>query len=432
MYSITNQPKDTFRRRITRSTKQVKGQNSETNYNKIGIFHYSDVTLQDILEKAPKHMLYKLCFQFYVPIDSISYSNEKVINRRVWAANKSRYSSNTDLVPLIIHSSIYIPHNERKKKKKKKNSNVQDSTVGIMVSIQFLDVVSPKFLMKRKNGIRSRYCSKSFDKLVLIRDVNYLQSQSQVPTNFFDIADLPNYVNSVTPPNDEPQRNRWIEAMSNNVTPNLAIDFKLLNCNSKVNRKRKSQVVCACNKKAKKIVIKKRVKTNKNQQPLNKPNIVENMLKKQTKVKTTIKKETRTKRESQIQNQKKNKIKPKQNADPKNDKKIKIIDTLNNFSLRKEQFPNDDKNKTLLSEDFLKLHCNLSLNTSVETTYLPSINYDFWDTLKIPTFDFDENVVSPIEQYQFSFNNHFLPLKNDLVYEEILPYSYGYDSTFIY
>ncbi|KAJ3449987.1 hypothetical protein M0812_06149 [Anaeramoeba flamelloides] len=421
MYSIANQPKDTFRRRITRSTKQMNCRNSDTNCNTIGIFQYCDVTLQDILEKAPEHMVYNSCFQFYIPIDVISYSNEKVINRCIWAANNNRYSSNTDLVPLIIHSSIYVPPNEKKKKKK---INCHGNPVGLIVSFQFIPDLSPKYLMKRKNGIRSRYCSKSSDKVVMIRDVNYLQSQSQVPTNFFEIEDLPNYVSSVTPPKEESQKNHMIEtAMLDNFNPNLAIDFTLLNGNSAINRKRKSQLISVCKKKSKKIILRKRVKSNKKRKKINK----------QTKVKTTTKKtETVTKKELQVQKENKNVFQQNHSPEANNEQEIKIVNTNENVSFFKEQFPNNCKNNTGLSVDILNLHYETSVSTSVETTYFSSVNHDLWDTFQVPTLYSDDSVLSPLEQYQFGFNNDFSSLKNDLVFEEILPYSYGYDSAFIY
>ncbi|KAJ6250515.1 hypothetical protein M0813_16001 [Anaeramoeba flamelloides] len=159
-------------KRITRSTSYKKvRQNCQL--ETIGIFHYSKVTLNDIAE-GYQSSLYQHLFKFFIPIEEIDYGNQNVLNRNVWVSSNKIYSANSDLVALAIHSSTYVP----------KKKGFKSSLLGVNMVFKFLDLVTPKFIMRRKNGIRSRFSSKKSGKVVQISHVEMITRKDEVPKQF--------------------------------------------------------------------------------------------------------------------------------------------------------------------------------------------------------------------------------------------------------
>ncbi|KAJ6234081.1 hypothetical protein M0813_00715 [Anaeramoeba flamelloides] len=170
---------DLHPKRITRSTftKKVR-ENCQLETN--GTFHYSNVTLNDIVKGYPSS-LYQSLFKFFIPIEEIHYDSEKVLNRNVWVSSNKIYSANSDLVALAIHSSAYVP----------KKKCFKSSLLGINMVFKFLDMDTPKFIMRRKNGIRSRYSSKKSGKVVQISHVEMITRKDEVPKQFETLTMLP-------------------------------------------------------------------------------------------------------------------------------------------------------------------------------------------------------------------------------------------------
>ncbi|KAJ6241556.1 hypothetical protein M0813_00254 [Anaeramoeba flamelloides] len=113
----------------------------------LGPFRYSKLTLSSLCEIVGTK--FRMCydFLFYIPGCCCTFENEQVKKRWVWNW-ENYYSSNSDLVAFLIHSSTYIP---------KKNAS---NPLGLLVTIRFVDVKPTSYTMKRKNGIRSRYSAK--------------------------------------------------------------------------------------------------------------------------------------------------------------------------------------------------------------------------------------------------------------------------------
>eukprot|EP01155_Anaeramoeba_flamelloides_P047871 Anaeramoba_flamelloidesc40693_g1_i1.p1 GENE.c40693_g1_i1~~c40693_g1_i1.p1 ORF type:complete len:369 (+),score=84.67 c40693_g1_i1:78-1184(+) len=219
------------------STDVPNKENPKKKSSIIGIFHYSQATLKQIFDKTPKHLVYDYLYQFYIPISVVSYSHEKVVQRRIWVASKNRYCTNSDLVPLIIHSSTYVPDLEQK--------NQNGKPLGIIMTFQYVDVNPLKFLMRRKNGIRSRYCSKSFDKVVEIINVRFVETVSDIPLEFLKLGDY-----------HKKHLNNGVQK-DNNTKANRALTHLKEKSNK---RKRIYHNITISHKSKKKIVLKKRIK----------------------------------------------------------------------------------------------------------------------------------------------------------------------------
>ncbi|KAJ3429311.1 hypothetical protein M0812_24656 [Anaeramoeba flamelloides] len=144
----------------------------------IGPLQYPSVTLQDINSGFSTNELFNNIYNFYVPIEMISFSNENVVNRSIWVSDDEQYSSNSDIVTIIIHSSRYLP---------KKTVNNESKPLGAFISFQFRNHMPPKYFMRRKNGIRSRYSSKQIGFSVRIQDFELVYKTSKVPTTFVSL-----------------------------------------------------------------------------------------------------------------------------------------------------------------------------------------------------------------------------------------------------
>ncbi|KAJ6252551.1 hypothetical protein M0813_14077 [Anaeramoeba flamelloides] len=392
------------KQRITRSrTEVLNEENPKSKSSTIGIFHYSQATLKQIFDKTPKHMVYDYCYQFYIPISVVSFSHEKVVKRRIWVANQNRYCTNSDLVPLIIHSSTYVPDLEQK--------NQNGKPLGIIMTFQYVDVNPLKFLMRRKNGIRSRYCSKSFDKVVEIINVRFVETVSDIPLEFLKLGDY-----------HKKHLNNGVEK-DNSTKANRALTHLKEKSNK---RKRIYHNITISQKFKKKIVLKKRIN---NKHALKKHKI------------QTI---TQSKQQPHEPQPKQQQQKTQDRHIFQNDQQIEKpkIDQINHTNgikpmLTKEEFEiSEMQNKAVFSENYLKSHFDFYLKESVETTFFKDISQEFWDSLKGSTFGAEDNAFSPIAQYQYQFNffNDYnsVPYKNEDVLDENFLYNYEYDRNLLF
>ncbi|KAJ3444454.1 enolase-phosphatase e1 [Anaeramoeba flamelloides] len=394
------------------STDVPNKENPKKKSSIIGIFHYSQATLKQIFDKTPKHLVYDYLYQFYIPISVVSYSHEKVVQRRIWVASKNRYCTNSDLVPLIIHSSTYVPDLE------KKNENRQP--LGIIMTFQYLDVNSPKFIMRRKNGIRSRYCSKSFDKVVEIINFKFVEMVSQIPLEFLKLGDY-----------HKKHLNNGIKKDNSSKT-----NCTLKKLNGKSNkRKRSYHNITISHKSKKKIILKKLIK-NKPVFKKNKIQIKEHEQEQQPQKPHQPREPHEPEPEQQQKTQNKNIF---QNDQQIEKPKIDHINHSNRIKplLTKEEFEiSEMPNKSLFRENYLKSHFDFELKQSVETTFFQDINQEFWDSLKSTTFGTEDNVFSPLEQYQFNFNNDYdnnsVPYKNDDLFDENFLSNYEFDYNLLF
>ncbi|KAJ6244043.1 hypothetical protein M0813_21302 [Anaeramoeba flamelloides] len=169
--------------RTSKKTFSNVGQINEkkTGNGVIGPFHYSELTLSSLCEIIGSKPQRCSDFLFFVPGYCLTFENEQVKNRWVWNWDKY-YSSNSDLVAFLIHSSTYIP---------KKTSQ---SPIGLLVTIRFIDVKPPSFAMKRKNGIRSRYSSKLKGSCFFAKSIEIINDQKKVPTDYFSTPQLKEFM----------------------------------------------------------------------------------------------------------------------------------------------------------------------------------------------------------------------------------------------
>ncbi|KAJ3449912.1 phd zinc finger-containing protein-related [Anaeramoeba flamelloides] len=393
--------KDT-RRRVTRSTKNHRIiEEPKKNLGQIGIFHYSDATLRGLFEITPKNTIYNHSYQFYVPSSAVSYSHKKVVDRCIWVANKNRYSINSDLIPVIIHSSTYVPDFENKAK--------AEPPLGMVVAFQYIDSNAPKFLMRRKNGIRSRYCSKSFDKVVEIVDVQIVQNKSQLPKPFLKLTEYSKkYHKAQITHSKKKCHSKSLRVGSNN------------------KRKRRYPTRVLSKKSKKKIIVKKRIKKNgmKNTKVLS--------ANQQTQQQEQEQKQEQ-KQEQQTKTLKKNSL-PKQKKDPMKNN-IHDLNIEVKSSLPKEEFSIAGReNKEIFSESFSKPHFDFFLKESSETTYLQDTIQEFLNSLKYSKLDYHENLVPPLEQPQLNFNNCYLSsYKNEGIFDDDhFTFNYEYDNNFLF
>ncbi|KAJ3425102.1 hypothetical protein M0812_27535 [Anaeramoeba flamelloides] len=146
----------------------------------VGTFLYPITKLIDICQEINKKVLFDYHYQFYVPSCQVNYENDKVKKRWVWAFG-SKYECSSDIVSILIHSSNFIP---------KKTLHKFE---GILVKFQILNERVQKYVMKRKNGIRSRYSSKKKGLCVRVVNSQIVFDFKKIPKNFLD---LNNFLNS--------------------------------------------------------------------------------------------------------------------------------------------------------------------------------------------------------------------------------------------
>ncbi|KAJ6253768.1 hypothetical protein M0813_13185 [Anaeramoeba flamelloides] len=163
----TEQPKN------GKMTKGDQNKNTE-DFLIIGPFHYNHVTLELLSKELPKNVLMDNVVVFYVPYEELCVGNEKVVNRWLWCSETDEYSILSDVVPILIHSSRYIP-----------NRNESEKHFGILSYFKYLDKSVTKYPMKRKNGIRSRFSSKPKDQLVEIISTQILDNAQMFPERIF-------------------------------------------------------------------------------------------------------------------------------------------------------------------------------------------------------------------------------------------------------
>ncbi|KAJ3448134.1 hypothetical protein M0812_00610 [Anaeramoeba flamelloides] len=148
----------------------------------IGPFNYRDVTLKELSEKISRQELFALCYSFYIPSEEITNQNEKVVNRWVWCSSKNQYSCYSDLVAFLIHSSLLIPEQS------------EGNYLGVLVTVRFVKSNCSIFVMKRKNGIRSRYSSKLMGLSLIVKSTITLTTESQIPKVFWNLKQFDDYL----------------------------------------------------------------------------------------------------------------------------------------------------------------------------------------------------------------------------------------------
>ncbi|KAJ3440730.1 hypothetical protein M0812_14401 [Anaeramoeba flamelloides] len=147
----------------------------------IGPFHYSELALSSLCEivGVKSRMCYD--FLFYIPGYCLTFENEQVKKRWVWNWS-TYYSSNSDLVTFLIHSSTFIP--------KKTAIN----PLGVLVTIRFVDTKPPSYSMKRKNGIRSRYSSKLKGSCFFAKSIEIINDRGKIPTTYWTVPQLREFI----------------------------------------------------------------------------------------------------------------------------------------------------------------------------------------------------------------------------------------------
>ncbi|KAJ6227062.1 hypothetical protein M0813_10215 [Anaeramoeba flamelloides] len=189
------------------------------------VFNYNQTNLLDLLSLYDQKELFSQTYKFYVAQEEINFENENVVNRSIWVSKEKEYSPNSDIVAIILHSSTYLPEkfeNDKKKKKAKKGKGkgktvidqngkkkkkklitklklkpkqmvkerekekrrLMEKPLGILITFRFLQKIPPHYVMYRKNGIRSRYSSKSNHFPVIVEESQLVLKQSMVPTRF--------------------------------------------------------------------------------------------------------------------------------------------------------------------------------------------------------------------------------------------------------
>ncbi|KAJ6228036.1 hypothetical protein M0813_09174 [Anaeramoeba flamelloides] len=146
----------------------------------VGPFLYPTTTLFEVISKTPKRLVSGYEYLFYVPFSELSYENEHVKKRWVWA-NENKYHCSSDVVSILIHSSCFIPN------------KTAHQLEGIIVTFKILKEKVSKFIMKRKNGIRSRFSSKKKGNCVQVTNMRLAYHSNQIPTNFLSISQFLNF-----------------------------------------------------------------------------------------------------------------------------------------------------------------------------------------------------------------------------------------------
>ncbi|KAJ3448088.1 kinesin-like protein klp98a [Anaeramoeba flamelloides] len=148
----------------------------------IGPFHYLKLSLSSLCEivGAKSRMCYD--FLFYIPGYCLTFENEQVKKRWVWNWN-TYYSSNSDLVAFLIHSSTFIPN------------KTATNPLGLLVTVRFIDAKPPSYSMRRKNGIRSRYSSKLKGSCFFAKSIEIINDQGKEPTDYWTVPQLREFIN---------------------------------------------------------------------------------------------------------------------------------------------------------------------------------------------------------------------------------------------
>ncbi|KAJ6241986.1 hypothetical protein M0813_23129 [Anaeramoeba flamelloides] len=140
----------------------------------IGPFHYESVNLETVKNDIDLKTLNSGIISFYIPPKDLTYENDKVITRWLWSSGKDEYTIFSDIVPMVIHSSRYLPR-----------KNPKQFFYGVIVNFRYLQKKVSKLEMKRKNGIRSRFSSKETCHLVQILDIAIINTEEDFPTQLF-------------------------------------------------------------------------------------------------------------------------------------------------------------------------------------------------------------------------------------------------------
>ncbi|KAJ6244217.1 hypothetical protein M0813_21481 [Anaeramoeba flamelloides] len=149
----------------------------------IGPFHYNSVNLETVGKEVGTSLLEHGVISFYIPPDELSYENDKVITRWLWSSGKDEYSIFSDIVPILIHSSRYLPR-----------KNLKQYHYGFIANFKYVQKKVNKMQMKRKNGIRSRFSSKETSHLVKILNLEIIATEKAFPNNlFYTTPDWHNY-----------------------------------------------------------------------------------------------------------------------------------------------------------------------------------------------------------------------------------------------
>ncbi|KAJ6255216.1 hypothetical protein M0813_11646 [Anaeramoeba flamelloides] len=141
----------------------------------IGPFHYQCVNLENVLDEIKVGIVNSGIICFYIPPDDLTYENEKVITRWLWSSGKGEYTIQSDIVPIVIHSSHFVP-----------KKNPQQPNYGIIANFQYFEKKVTRLEMKRKNGIRSRFSSKETNHLVKILNTFVIKEKNNFPPNLFE------------------------------------------------------------------------------------------------------------------------------------------------------------------------------------------------------------------------------------------------------
>ncbi|KAJ6227952.1 32 kda heat shock protein-related [Anaeramoeba flamelloides] len=147
----------------------------DKDYINLGPFHYRSVTLELIWNEISKEILHSGIITIYVPPEDLTFENEKVVSRWLWSSGEDEYTTISDVVPIVIHSSRYIPNKVQKAKH-----------FGILANFKFCEKHVTKLPMKRKNGIRSRFTSKPQSQLFLILGIEEITNEKNIPQVIFD------------------------------------------------------------------------------------------------------------------------------------------------------------------------------------------------------------------------------------------------------
>ncbi|KAJ3426738.1 32 kda heat shock protein-related [Anaeramoeba flamelloides] len=147
----------------------------EKGYINLGPFHYRSVTLELIWNEISKEILQSGIITIYVPPEDLTFENEKVVSRWIWNSGEDEYTVISDVVPIVIHSSRYIPDKLQKAKH-----------FGILANFKFCEKHVTKLPMKRKNGIRSRFTSKPQSQLFSILGIEEIKNEKNIPQFIFD------------------------------------------------------------------------------------------------------------------------------------------------------------------------------------------------------------------------------------------------------
>ncbi|KAJ6246767.1 hypothetical protein M0813_02020 [Anaeramoeba flamelloides] len=210
------------RNKTLSNVEQTKGKITQNGF--IGPFHYSELTLSSLCEIVGEKSRNCSEFLFFIPGYCLTFENEQVKNRWVWNWN-TYYSSNSDLVAFLIHSSTFIPN------------KTAVNPLGLLVTICFIDVKPPSYAMKRKNGIRSRYSSKLKGTCFFAKSVEIINDQEKVPSTFWTVPQLREFIHQ------NKQNGKILEHSQNN--PNMGnlhdSSASVQNQTQKITRKTRSQ-----------------------------------------------------------------------------------------------------------------------------------------------------------------------------------------------